>query len=123
MVNESGPVVPPSPGFIIIFIERSFITMAKTIVRKRNAKTSKKTFASPFNIYWEKKNYFFFYLGFILLIVGFYLMSVGKWNSTASLVFSPIILVIAYVFIFPAAIWYRNKTKEGQEQKGDTSQG
>ncbi len=96
--------------------------MAKT-VRKRNVRTSKKAFTSPFNIYWEKRNYFFFYLGFILLIVGFYFMSVGKWNSTASLIISPIILVLAYVFIFPAAILYRNKTKEGQEQKGDTGQG
>jgi membrane protein YdbS with pleckstrin-like domain len=93
--------------------------MAKTI-RKRNVKASKKALASPFKIYWEKKNYFFFYLGFVMLIAGFYFMSVGKWNSTASLVISPIILVITYIFIFPAAILYRRKSKEGQEEKSDT---
>jgi uncharacterized membrane protein len=93
--------------------------MAKT-VRKRNVKSSKKNFVSPFNIYWEKKNYFFFYLGFLLLIFGYYLMSVGKWNSTASLIFSPIVLILTYIFIFPAAILYRNKNKEGQEEKSDT---
>jgi uncharacterized membrane protein YesL len=93
--------------------------MAKT-VRKRNVKSSKKAFVSPFKIYWEKKNYFFFYLGFVMLILGYYVMSLGKWNSTASLVISPIILVIAYVFIFPAAILYRNKRKEGEEAKSDS---
>lgn len=93
--------------------------MAKT-VRKRNTRSSKKAFTSPFKIYWEKKNYFFFYLGFVLLIIGYYVMSMGKWNSTASLVISPIILVITYVFIFPAAILYRRKSKEVQEEKSDT---
>jgi len=95
--------------------------MAKT-VKKRVVKKTKKTYASPFRIYWEKKNYFFFYLGFVLLIAGYYVMSIGKWNSTASLVFSPIILIIAYIFVFPAAIMYRNRKKEGQEEKIDTGQ-
>ena len=94
--------------------------MAKT-VRKRNTRSSKKGFTSPFKIYWEKKNYFFFYLGFVLLIIGYYVMSMGKWNSTESLVISPIILVITYIFIFPAAILYRRRSKEGQEEKSDTS--
>ncbi len=93
--------------------------MAKT-VKKRRVKTTKKTYASPFNIYWEKKNYFFFYLGFLLLIIGYYAMSIGKWNSIPSLVFSPIILVITYIIVFPAAILYRNKNKSEQEEKSDT---
>lgn len=93
--------------------------MAKTI-KKRKVKSTKKTFTSPFKIYWENKNYFFFYLGFLLLILGYYVMSIGKWNSTASLVFSPIILVITYIFIFPAAILFRNKNKSEQEEKSDT---
>ena len=117
MVNESGPVVPPSPGFIVIFY--GAFVMAK-IVKRKNVKSSKKTFSSPFKIYWEKKNYTFFYLGFLLLIIGYYLMSIGKWDSTASLVFSPIILVITYILIFPAAILYRNKNKTVQEEKSDT---
>jgi hypothetical protein len=94
--------------------------MAKT-VRKRNTKSSKKkAFVSPFKIYWEQKNYFFFYLGFVLLIIGYYVMSIGKWNSTASLVFSPIILVVAYIIIFPAAILYRNRKKAAEGEKSDT---
>ncbi|HSD63564.1 MAG TPA: hypothetical protein VLB50_07185 [Ignavibacteriaceae bacterium] len=91
--------------------------MAKT-VKKR--KVTKKTFTSPFKIYWEKRNYFFFYLGFLLLIIGYYVMSTGKWNSTPSLVFSPIILVLTYIIVFPAAILYANKNKTEQEEKSDT---
>ncbi len=93
--------------------------MAKT-VKKRNVKSSKKTFASPFKIYWEKKNYTFFYVGFMLLIIGYYVMSIGKWNSTASQVFSPIILVITYILIFPLAILYHKKNKSVQEEKSDS---
>ena len=93
--------------------------MAKTVKRKK-LKSSKKALSSPFKIYWEKKNYFFFYLGFVLLIAGYYVMSIGKWDSTASLIFSPIILIITYIFVFPAAIWYRSKNKERQEVKSDT---
>ncbi len=93
--------------------------MAKT-VKKRRVKTAKKAYSSPFNIYWEKKNYFFFYLAFLLLIIGYYVMSIGKWNSVPSLDFSPIILVITYIVVFPVAILYRNKNKSEQEEKSDT---
>ncbi|HVO73904.1 MAG TPA: hypothetical protein VMT35_07770 [Ignavibacteriaceae bacterium] len=92
--------------------------MAKTI-KKKNIKTAKTTFESPFGIYWNKKNYFFLFLGFALLIIGFYVMSLGNWNSAASLVFSPIILVIAYVLIFPASIFIR---KKGKSQSQGTNQ-
>ena len=93
--------------------------MAKA-VKKRSARSSKKVYASPFKIYWEKKNYFFFYLGFVLLIVGYYVMSLGKWNSTPSLFISPIILIITYIFIFPAAILFKNRNKQEKEEKSDT---
>jgi uncharacterized membrane protein len=117
MVNESGPVVPPSPGFILIF--NGVNVMAKKVI-KRNTKSSKKVFSSPFKIYWENRNYFFFYLGFLLLIIGYYVMSIGNWNSTASQVFSPIILIITYIIIFPAAILYRSRNLSAQDEKSDT---
>ncbi|MEO8399179.1 MAG: hypothetical protein ABI550_05100 [Ignavibacteriaceae bacterium] len=82
--------------------------MSKT-VKKKNVRQTKKVFLSPFKIYWNRKNYLLLFLGIILLIIGFYVMSLGNWDSTASLVFSPIILVIAYVLIFPASIFYEDK--------------
>lgn len=84
---------------------------------KKKTAISKKKLVSPFNIYWDKKNYLFLFLGFALLVVGYYVMSIGSWDSTASLILSPIILVIAYILIFPMSIFAKkkeapNKSKE-----------
>ena len=77
-------------------------------IKKKSAAT-KKNLVSPFNIYWDKKNYMFLFLGFGLLIIGYYVMSLGSWDSTESLIISPIILVIAYILIFPLAIFSKKK--------------
>jgi hypothetical protein len=82
--------------------------MAKT-VKKRTVKTVRKRRESPFGIYWEKKNYIFFFSGLALVVIGFYFMSIGNWDSFESLVISPIILTIAYIFIFPLSIFSRTK--------------
>lgn len=91
--------------------------MAKKI-KKRHSKQIKKSVASPFTIYWNKKNYQFLILGIIVIIVGFYVMSMGEWDSFTSLVVSPILLVVGYVLIFPLSIFYRKKDgKEITEDK------
>lgn len=82
--------------------------MAKA-VKKRTVKTTKKTFVSPFSIYWDKTNYILLFAGILFVIVGFYVMSIGEWDSTTSLVISPIILFIGYVIIFPLSILFRKK--------------
>ena len=82
---------------------------------KKKSVIAKKNLVSPFNIYWDKKNYLFLFLGFALLIVGYYVMSLGSWDSTESLIFSPIILVIAYILIFPLSIFSK---KKGMASKG-----
>jgi len=80
-----------------------------TKIKKRAIKQTKKTTVSPFNIYWEKKNYFLLGLGLLVTILGFYFMTLGPWDSFSSLVISPIILFIAYVIIFPLSIFLRKK--------------
>ena len=80
--------------------------MAKK-VKKRQIKQTKKAAVSPFSIYWEKKNYHFLGLGIVVIIIGFFLMSVGTWDSFTSIVISPILLVAGYVLIFPLSIFYR----------------
>lgn len=87
--------------------------MAK-VKKRATVKTSRKL-PSPFNIYWEKNNYILLIAGIVVTIVGYYLMSVGPWNSNESLVYSPIILFIAYVIIFPLAIIYRKKKQQNSE--------
>lgn len=79
-------------------------------VKKKNAKTvSSKTLPSPFNIYWDKTNYYLFGLGIFLIIIGFYFMGQGEWNSYSSLVISPILLFIGFVIVIPASILFRKK--------------
>lgn len=83
-------------------------------IRKKSIKQAKKNTASPFNIYWEKKNYYLLGLGLLLTVVGFYFMAQGPWDSFSSLVISPIILFIAYVVIFPLSIFIRKKSEKEQ---------
>lgn len=79
--------------------------MAKS-VKKSNLKGVKKI-PSPFFIFWKKHNYFLLLIGIFLLIIGLFIMSIGDWDSTTSLIISPIILFIAYFIIFPLAIFYK----------------
>jgi hypothetical protein len=80
--------------------------------KKKNVKTSSaKSLPSPFNIYWEKTNYLLFGLGMALIILGFYFMSLGEWDSSSSLVVSPILLFLGFVVVMPASILYRKKSE------------
>lgn len=92
-------------------------------IKKRNSKVTKKNTASPFNVYWSKDNYLLLLLGFALLIIGYYFMSLGKWNSFPSLVISPIILVIAYAIVFPVAILYHKKELKNNSQDKEIASG
>jgi hypothetical protein len=83
--------------------------MAK-VIKKSNAAQTKKL-QSTFLIYWEKTNYILLSVGIFLLIIGYLIMSIGEWDSTTSLVVSPIILFIAYIIIFPISILYRKKNR------------
>ena len=98
--------------------------MAKK-VQKKNFRKTKKTAApvSPFSIYWTKENYYFLFLGFAVIILGFYLMSLGSWDSTTALVFSPILLFIGYMVVFPASILYKKRTKKDTSQEDNFGSG
>lgn len=84
--------------------------MAKKI-KKKNVKAAAKSLPSPFNIYWEKNNYILFGLGLLLIILGFYFMGQGNWDSTSSLVVSPILLFLGFVVVIPTSILYRKKSE------------
>lgn len=92
--------------------------MAKA-VKKKNIRKTKRTFSSPFNIYWTKKNYLLLALGIAVIVIGYIFMSMGSWNSFPSLFISPVLLIIGYLIILPASILYKSKkeeeNKEGQE--------
>lgn len=96
--------------------------MAKKI-QKKKTRTQKKTVESPFNIYWNKQNYILLLAGFTCLLIGFYFLAQGPWNSTASLVVSPIFLFISYILIFPASIFYRKKKEKNNTQEKEVAAG
>ena len=80
--------------------------------KKKNVKTSSKSLPSPFNMYWERTNYILFGLGALLIILGFYFMGQGAWDSSSSLVISPILLFLGFVVVMPVSILYRKKSAE-----------
>jgi membrane protein YdbS with pleckstrin-like domain len=89
--------------------------MAKT-VNKKTIRTTKKAIVNPFSIYMTNQNYIILVTAAVLLIVGYFVMSIDSWNSTPAIVISPIILLIVYILIVPAAILYK---KKGADKKAE----
>ena len=80
---------------------------------RKNIRSQKKSEKPPFTNYWKKENFYVLFAGVAVLIFGFFLMSQDPYDSTLSLSISPIVLLIAYLVIFPLSIFYRKrKTKE-----------
>ena len=94
-----------------------------TKIKKKTTRQTKKTSVSPFNIYWDKKNYYLLILGLLVTIIGFYFMTIGPWDSFSSLVISPILLFIAYIIIFPLSMFLRKKTEKAQTQENEIDPG
>ncbi len=80
----------------------------KTIKRK----TSKA--ASIWSIPLNKSNFIIFGIGIIVLLVGFYIMTIPPWDSDFALVISPLILLIGYFIIFPLGILKNYKNQKDQ---------
>ena len=89
--------------------------MAKKIIK--NKKTTK-TVASPFKNYWSKENYYLLGIGFLTIIIGFFLMAQGPWDNPLSLSVSPVVLLFAYLVIFPLSILYKKKNSSKKDVSG-----
>lgn len=82
-------------------------------IKKSQQRKSSKTF-SKWAIPLDKKSFSLFGIGIITLVIGFYLMTIPPWDSFYALVISPILLLIAYLIIFPFGIL---KTKNNNLNK------
>ena len=89
--------------------------------RKGTGRTTKKTFVSPFKNYWKKENYILLLAGVLLLIIGYTLMATDPWDNPIALTLSPIILLLAYLVIFPLSIFYRKNKKSQVEKSNNVS--
>lgn len=84
---------------------------------KKRVKSTNKRFESPFQNYWTKNNYLLLGVGILVLIIGYFLMSQGPWDNPLSLTIAPIVLLIAYVIIFPLSIMYKKKSDHSGSEK------
>jgi len=63
-------------------------------------------------------NYVLFGIGLALIIAGYFIMAAGEVNSFQSLTLAPIMLFIGYIIVIPAALIYREKSPEVEENLG-----
>ena len=63
-------------------------------------------------------NYILFGVGLALIIMGYIIMATGEVNSFQSLTLAPIMLFIAYIIVIPAALIYREKSSDVEENLG-----
>lgn len=82
------------------------------MTKKKSYSKELKVRVSPFNDYWNKYNFYLLYFSIGLLIIGFYLMSIGSWESTASLNISPIVIILTYLILLPVVILFKTKSKQ-----------
>jgi cell division protein FtsW (lipid II flippase) len=75
----------------------------------RKTKLSTKKAESPFRNYWSTSNQIIFVAGLVVILLGFLLMNQYPWDNPLSMTYSPIVLLIAYIIIFPVAIFYKKK--------------
>ncbi|MDZ7264276.1 MAG: DUF3098 domain-containing protein [candidate division KSB1 bacterium] len=67
----------------------------------------------------ERENFVIFFIGVLVLIVGYIFLAQGPATSFWSLTLAPILLVIGYCIIIPVAIVYRRrkaKAADNQQQ-------
>lgn len=77
------------------------------------ARQEKSKQQSQFNLFktlpFERVNYLLFGAGLLVLVLGYVALSWGHWDSWMSLNVGPVLLVLGYCVIFPAAILYRKR--------------
>ena len=59
-----------------------------------------------------KINYQLFGIGLMIIILGYILMATGKTESVQSIKIAPLILIVGYCVLIPAAILVKSKNKE-----------
>ena len=58
------------------------------------------------------RNYMLFGIGLLVIILGYIIMATGETESIQSVKIAPLILIIGYCIIIPAAILVKPKNKD-----------
>lgn len=59
-----------------------------------------------------KRNIQLYLLGLVVLVVGYIVLSIGPWDNPLSRSVAPLILLLAYLVIFPLAVMAKDKKAE-----------
>ena len=75
-------------------------------MKTKDTKAKKKAHKRPQVLEWplNRENYILFGLGILVLIVGYFFLSIGPWDSFWSRTLAPIVLVVGYLIVIPIAI-------------------
>ena len=77
-------------------------------IRHRDRKKAKATI--PFT----RENYIIFFIGILVIILGYIFLAQGPADSFWSLTLAPILLVLSYCIIIPISILYRKRTHKNE---------
>lgn len=81
----------------------------------KSATPVKKSSVSKFTDTWTKTNWIVFGAGFVILALGFILMSFSPFDNPISLSVSPVVILLAYLVIFPLAILFKPKETKSND--------
>ena len=70
----------------------------------------KKTTAWPPALPITKRNLMYYLAGFVVLVIGFLFISMGPWDNPFSRTYGPLLLLLAYLVIFPLAVLTRENS-------------
>ncbi len=79
---------------------------------KRSSQSKRKI--ELFSIPLTRHNFIIFAIGILLIFIGFVVMTMPTWDSSASLFVSPIILGIGYFLIFPYGILAKRTSRSNK---------
>ena len=78
---------------------------------QNNRKQKRRSVDSDSSLPFTKTNYLIFFVALVFVIAGYIALGQGPWDSFASLTLAPVLLIISYLVLMPAAILYRKKEK------------
>ena len=96
-------------------IALNFLAAMGKLFQSKDIKSSGSLFES-----WafSKINYILFGIGLALIILGYIVMAGGEVYSFQALTLAPIMLFVGYIIVIPAALIYRDKQSETEENSG-----
>ena len=62
-------------------------------------------------------NYLLFAFGLVLIIIGYYFLNIGPWDSIWSLTVAPIFLFLGYLVVLPISLLYLVRKEKITNQK------